>query len=210
MIEMSAGTDKIVSSIMSDAQIKAESILAEAEKENESILSEGETQAVAEKEKILENAKKTAQMRYQQIISEAKMNSRRMELEAREEVIEDAFAKAEEKLKEIASSDATEYKASLEKVITEAGTEIGGGDLIVHVKESDVAKIKGNLPAIEKGISDKTGTPTKLEMGANINTIGGAILKTKNGEIEVNNTIEARMLRFKKSLRSEVAGILFK
>lgn len=210
MIEMSAGTDKIVSSIMSDAQIKAESILAEAEKENESILSEGQVKAAAEKDKILENANKTAQMRYQQIISEAKMNSRRMELEAREEVIEDAFAKAEEKLREIASSDAAQYKASLEKVITEAGTEIGGGDLLVHVKESDVAKIKGNLPAIEKSISDQTGTPTKLEMGENINTIGGAILKTKNGEIEVNNTIEARMLRFKKSLRSEVAGILFK
>jgi Archaeal/vacuolar-type H+-ATPase subunit E len=149
-------------------------------------------------------------MRYQQIISEAKMNSRRMELEAREEVIEEAFSKAEEKLKEIASSDAAEYKASLEKVITEAGTEIGGGDMLVLVKESDAAKIKGSIPSIEKIISDKTGTPTKLEMGENINTIGGAILRTKNGEIEVNNTIEARMLRFKKSLRSEVAGILFK
>jgi len=210
MIKMSAGTDKIVSSIMSDAQIKVESILAEAEKEKESINSEGNAQAAAEKEKILENAEKQAKMRYQQIISEAKMNSRRMELEAREEVIEEAFSKAEEKLKEIASSDAAEYKASLEKVITEAGTEIGGGDMLVLIKESDAAKIKGSIPSIEKNISDKTGTPTKLEMGENINTIGGAILRTKNGEIEVNNTIEARMLRFKKSLRSEVAGILFK
>lgn len=210
MIEMSAGTEKIVSSIMSDAQIKAESILAEAEKEKKSILSEGEAQAAAEKEKILENAQKTAQMRYQQIISEAKMNSRRMELEAREEVIEEAFKKAGEKLKEIASSDATEYKASLEKVITESGAEIGGGNLVVLVKESDLAKIKGSLPSIEKSISDQTSNPTKLEMGENITIIGGAIVKTKNGEIEVNNTIEARMLRFKKSLRSEVAGILFK
>ncbi|MDO5835426.1 MAG: V-type proton ATPase subunit E [Methanobacterium sp.] len=207
---MSAGTDKIVSSIMSDAQIKVESILAEAEKEKETIISEGNVQAAAEKEKILENAEKQAKMRYQQIISEAKMKSRRMELEAREEVIEEAFSKAEEKLKEIASSDAAEYKASLEKVITEAGTEIGGGDMLVLVKESDVSKLKGSLPSIEKSISDKTGTPTKLEMGENINTIGGAIIRTKNGEIEVNNTIEARMLRFKKSLRSKVAGILFK
>ena len=125
-------------------------------------------------------------------------------------VSEDMMDTPEEKLKEIASSDAAEYKASLEKVITEAGTEIGGGDLIVLVKESDATKIKGSLTSIEKSISDKTGTPTKLEMGDDINTIGGAILKTKNGEIEVNNTIEARMLRFKKSLRSEVAGILFK
>ena len=51
MIKMSAGTEKIVSSIMSDAQIKADSILAEAEKEKQSILSEGEAQSVIEKEK---------------------------------------------------------------------------------------------------------------------------------------------------------------
>jgi V/A-type H+/Na+-transporting ATPase subunit E len=210
MIEMSAGTEKIVLSILSDAQIKAESILAEAEKESESILSEGEAQAATEKEKILENAEKQAQMRYQQIISESKMNSRRMELEAREEVIEESFQKAEKKLKEIASSDATEYKTSLENVITEAGVEIGGGDIVVLLKESDVAKIKDSLPSLEKSISDKTSNHTKLEMGANITTIGGAVVKTKNGEIEVNNTIEARMLRFKKSLRSKVAGILFK
>ncbi len=206
MIKMSAGTEKIVSSIMSDAQIKADSILAEAEKEKQSILSEGEAQSVIEKEKILENAEKTAKMRYQQVISEAKMNSRRMELEAREEIIEEAFEKAEEKLKEIASSDASEYKASLEKVIIEAGTEIGGGDLVILVKDTDVTKIKGSLPTLEKSISENTSNPTKLE----ITTIGGAIVKTTNGEIEVNNTIEARMLRFKKSLRSEVAGILFK
>ncbi|OPX60793.1 MAG: V-type ATP synthase subunit E [Methanobacterium sp. PtaB.Bin024] len=207
---MSAGTEKIVSSIMSDAQIKADSILAEAEKENETILRDGETVADTEKEKILENAQKTAQMRYQQIISEAKMNSRRMELEAREEVIEEAFQKAEEKLKELASSDASQYKESLEKVIVESGVEIGGGDLVILVKESDVTKITGSVSSLEASISDKTGTTTKLEMGENITTIGGAIVKTQNGEIEVNNTIEARMLRFKKSLRSEVAGILFK
>jgi V/A-type H+-transporting ATPase subunit E len=194
---------------MSDAQIKAEAILAKAEKEKESILSEGEVQAVVEKERILETAEKQAKMRYQQIISEAKMNSRRMELEAREEMIEEAFNKAEEKLTEIASSDAAEYKTSLQKMITEAGVEIGGGDLVVLVKESDVTKVKDSLPSIEKEITDKINTPTKLEMGENIPTIGGTVLKTKNGEIEVNNTIEARMQRFKKSLRSEVAGILF-
>jgi V/A-type H+/Na+-transporting ATPase subunit E len=207
---MSAGTDKIVSSIMSDAQIKAESVLGEAEKEVSSILEEGERQALMEKEKILEDAKKQANMRYQQIISEAKMKSRRMELEAREEIIEESFKEAEGKLKEIASSDASEYKVSLEKIVTEAAVEIGGGDLFVLLKTDDMAKIKGLITSIEQVVSGKTGVKTNLEMGENINTIGGAVIKTKNGEIEVNNTIEARMLRFKKSLRSEVAGILFK
>ena len=207
---MSAGTEKIVSSIISEAQSKANSIEEEAEVESKSILEEGEKLALIEKEKILEDGKKQSTMRYQQIISEAKMNSRRMELDAREEIIEESFKKAVENLKDIASSDSTEYKESLKEIIIEAATEIGGGDMIVSVKAEDVAKIKVSISSIENEVKEKTGNETKLEIGDNINTIGGAVIKTKNGEIEVNNTIEARLLRFKKSLRSEVARILFK
>lgn len=207
---MSAGTEKIVSSIMSDAQIKADSILGKVEEKRNSILADGEKEAQMEKTKILEDAQKQSNMKYQQIISEAKMNSRRMELEAREEIIENAFNKALERLKEIASSDAIEYKESLTQIITEAATEIGGGELIVLLKESDVAKVKDSIRAIAEDVTGKTGKTTTLEIGENIKTIGGAVVKTKNGEIEVNNTIEARMLRFKKDLRSKVAAVLFK
>ncbi len=207
---MSNGTEKIVSSILSDAKFKADSISEEAENESKSILEEGEKVALMEKEKILEDGKKQSAMRYQQIISEAKMKSRRMELDSREEVIEESFKKAEEKLAKIASSESAEYKESIKNVITEAALEIGGGDLIVLVKQEDEAKIKDSISAIENDVKAKTGKETNLEMGSNINTIGGTIVKTKNGDIEVNNTIEARMLRFKKSLRSEVARILFK
>lgn len=207
---MSTGTEKIVSSILSDAKFKADSVLEEADKKSNSILEEGEKISLMEKEKILEDGKKQSTMRYQQIISEAKMNSRRMELDAREEVIEESFKKAEEKLGEIASSDSAEYKESLKKIIMEAALEIGGGELVIFLKQEDVAKINDSIFSLERDVKEKTGNETNLEIGNNINTIGGAIIKTKNGDIEVNNTIEARMLRFKKSLRSEVARILFK
>jgi len=204
------GADKIVSSIMVEAQGKADAIIQEAEAEAALILQEGEKDAVLEKEKILENAEKQSKMKYQQLISEAKMNSRRAELEAREELIEKAFENAEAKLKEIASTSSQEYVNSLKMIIEEASIEIGGGDLILSLKEEDVAKIKDSISAIEKEVEAKSGNKTKMEIGENIRTIGGAVVKTKNGDIEINNTIEARMLRFKKSLRSEVAGILFK
>ena len=50
----------------------------------------------------------------------------------------------------------------------------------------------------------------KYTLGEPIDVIGGAVLKTADGDIEVNNTIEARLDRFKSILRSEVAEILFK
>ena len=86
---MSSGTSKIVESIMSVAQEKADGIIQDANAEVSQINANAEKTAEAEKTKILENGKKQSDMRYQQIISEAKMNARRAELGAKEEVIEE-------------------------------------------------------------------------------------------------------------------------
>lgn len=207
---MSSGTDKIVESIKSEAQEKADKIIQEAEADVAVINSDAEKVAEAEKNKILDNGKKQSDMKYQQIISEAKMNARRAELGAKEEVIEAAFVKATEDLKIKASNDDTEYLESLMNMIKEAVEELGGGDLIVQVKESDIAKVEGQLKGLSADLSAKIGVSTTLVMGEPINAIGGAILKTRNGDIEVNNTIESRLDRFKGLLRSEVANVLFK
>ena len=207
---MSSGTDKIVESIKSEAQEKADKIIQDAEAEVAVIISNAEKTAEAEQNKILDNGKKQSDMKYQQIISEAKMNARRAELGAKEEVIEAAFAKATEDLKAKTSNDDAEYTESLIKMIEEAANELGGGDLVIHVKESDIAKVEGQLRKLSADLATKTGVSTTLVMGEPINAIGGAILKTKNGDIEVNNTIESRLDRFKGLLRSEVANVLFK
>ena len=225
---MSSGADKIVSNIMSEAQAKADENKSQAQVKVDAILADGEKRAEATKVKISEDAAKQADMRYQQIISEAKMNARRAELGAKEEVIEEAFSKATEDLTNMANTNDSEYVDALVEMIKEAAVEIGGGDLIVLLKEDDIPKVQDKLETIiglvkalikrEKPsdlgliateVSLETDVETTLEIGEPIDTIGGAILRTRNGEIQVNNTIESRMLRFKKSLRSEVAKTLF-
>ena len=225
---MSSGADKIVSNIMSEAQAKADVNIGEAQGKVDAILADGEKRAEATKVKIAEDAAKQADMRYQQIISEAKMNARRAELGAKEEVIEEAFSKATEDLTNMANTNDPEYVDALIEMIKEAAVEIGGGDLIVLLKEEDIPKVQdkletiiglikslvkrekpSDLGAIATEVSNETDVVTTLEIGEPIDTIGGAILRTRNGEIQVNNTIESRMLRFKKSLRSEVAKTLF-
>ena len=203
---MSSGTNKIVESIMSEAQGKADVIIQEANAEVSSITAKAEKTAEAEKAKISDNGKKQSEMRYQQIISEAKMNARRAELGAKEEVIEAAFSKATDTLKAKAASGDEEYKDSLGKMIKEAADEIGGKDLILQLNEEDTKNMKDQLSGVSTfQIEDITFT-----LGEPIDAIGGAILKTSNGDIEVNNTIEARLDRFKSILRSEVAEVLFK
>ena len=225
---MSSGADKIVSNIMSEAQAKVDANISEAQAKVEAILADGEKRAEATKVKISDDAAKQADMRYQQIISEAKMNARRAELGAKEDVIEEAFSKATEDLTHMANTNDPEYVDALVEMIKEAAVEIGGGDLIVLLKEEDIPKVNDKLEIIvglikslikkeeptdlnliSAAVSLETDVETTLEIGEPIDTIGGAILRTRNGEIQVNNTIESRMLRFKKSLRSEVAKTLF-
>ena len=205
---MSSGTDKIVSSIMSEAQEKADVIIQDANAEVSQIQAKAEKTAEAEKLKIIDNGKKQSDMRYQQIISEAKMNARRAELGAKEDVIEAAFNQAIGELKIKASSGDEEYKDSLSKMIMEATNEIGSNDLILQLNEADTQKFKDDLSSQGSDSFEIEGI--KFTLGEPIDAIGGAILKTANGDIEVNNTIEARLERFKSILRSEVAEILFK
>jgi len=205
---MSSGTSKIVESIMSEAQEKADLIIQDANAEVSAIQAKAEKTAEAEKTKILENGKKQSDMRYQQIISEAKMNARRAELGAKEEVIEAAFNQAIGELKTKASSGDDEYEDSLSKMIKEAADEVGGNDLIIQLNEADTNKIKQELSA--DGADSFQLEGINFTIGEPIDAMGGAVLKTVNGDIEVNNTIEARLERFKSILRSEVAEILFK
>ena len=206
---MSSGTDKIVSSIMSEAQEKADVIIQDANADVSAITEKAEKTAEAEKAKILENGKKQSDMRYQQIISEAKMNARRAKLGAKEEVIEAAFNQATGELKAIAASGDENYEISLSKMIKEAADEIGTNDLIIHLNEADTNKFKQDLSS--SGSQDSFELEgINFTLGEPIKAIGGAILKTSNGDIEVNNTIDARLERFKSILRSEVAEILFK
>ena len=205
---MSSGTSKIVESIMSEAQEKADVIIQDANAEVSAIQAKAEKTAEVEKTKILENGKKQSDMRYQQIISEAKMNARRAELGAKEEVIEAAFNQAIGELKVKASSGDEEYKDSLSKMIKEAADEIGGNDLIIQLNEADTNSLKQDLSASGSDSFQLNGI--NFTVGEPIDAMGGAVLKTINGDIEVNNTIEARLERFKSILRSEVAEILFK
>jgi V/A-type H+-transporting ATPase subunit E len=66
------------------------------------------------------------------------------------------------------------------------------------------------IDEVSEYVTKETGNETSFIIGEPVDIIGGAIVKTVDGEIEVKNTIEARMLRYKKYLRSEVAKKLFR
>ena len=207
---MSVGADKITANIKADAQAKSDEIISKATAETEKILADGQLQAEEAKQSIIDSAEKQAEMKYQQIISEAKVNSRRKELEAREEVIEKAFRVASEKIEKQASENSANYVESLKTMIKDASLQVGGNQLEILVRADDVDNVKSMIDEVSDYVASETGKETSFIIGEPIDIIGGAVVKTVDGEVEVKNTIEARMLRYRKYLRSEVAKTLFK
>ena len=207
---MSGGADKIISNIKADAQAKSDEIISKATTESEKILADGEVQAQNEKQAILDAAEKQAEMKYQQIISEAKVNARRKELEAREELIEKAFRIASEKVEKQASENSAEYVESLKAMIKDASIQVGGTQLEILVRADDVENVESMIDEVSEYVEKETGNKTTFIIGEPIDIIGGAVVKTVDGDVEVKNTIEARMLRYRKTLRSEVAKKLFR
>jgi len=206
---MSHGIEKIVESISSDSCGRVAEIVNKAKEDAEEIINEGKMNAWKKQKEILESARRDAEIKFQQIMSDAKLNSRRKILTAKEELMKETFKRAEEELRKMASAKSGEYTSSLLKLIKEASLEIRGGSLEIFLKDGDFDKIDKSLKTIEKEVSKETGNETTLKLGNTIDTIGGVIIKTENGNIEVNNTIEARMERFKGFLRLKVARILF-
>ena len=207
---MSVGADKITANIKADAQAKSDEIISKATAETEKILADGQVQAEEAKQSILDSAEKQADMKYQQIISEAKVNSRRKELEAREEVIEKAFRVASEKIEKQASENSANYVESLKTMIKDASLQVGGDQLEILLREDDVDNVKSMIDEVSEYVTKETGNEVSFIIGEPIDVIGGAVVKTIDGEVEVKNTIEARMLRYRKYLRSEVAKTLFR
>ena len=79
-------------------------------------------------------------------------------------------------------------------------------DLIIQLNEADTNNLKNQI----NNESSFQIENVNFQLGEPIDSMGGAILKTVNGDIEVNNTIESRLERFRSVLRSEVANVLFK
>lgn len=188
---------KIISKIKEDAEREAEKIKEEARKKEEEILKKAEAEAKSKSDEILNQGKKEAELEKQRILANAKLQAKKIKLDVKEKIIEKSFSLAEEKLKEVVSSE--EYEKILKDLIREAISTLGREDLEVLCRKEDEKVVK-------KIIKDLSGVELAKD---NISTIGGVIVRSKDRQVQVDNTFEARLTRMRDDLRIEVAKILF-
>jgi len=204
-------TRVITEMIVEEAKKSAEHILQEAKKSAEDTLKKqkqrGVQRAKEAAEILVKKAESEAELSKLNSIANSKIKAKWVVLSKKETWIENVLNEAKNELKVLTQSK--KYLRILEKLITEAGVILGGKELEVLLNTQDSA-LPLKLDNLANAIGEKTGFETKLKLSEEkTEVIGGAIVRTDDGRIIMDNTFDDILRRKEKELRSEIAKILF-
>ena len=150
---------------------------------------------------IISNAEKKADILKRQVIGSSKLSSRNKELVLLEQAVNDVFAKAKEKF--MLHTDESIYKNLLIKMLDESIPNIATSGIVLECLEKDTDFFKQQI----EGISAKYNKKIKLHSNLK-NFMGGFRIKSNDGTITLNNTIDSRLERLKPLIRKNIAHIL--
>ena len=147
-----------------------------------------------EYDKIISDGKKEADKIDKQIVGSADLDVRNKQLLLLEEGVDKVFSKA---LDQIAKTDRSGDYSNLIKTLLDESTKILGTTevtVFTNAKDKDVVK-----SALSKFSGAKLSSDT-------IDCLGGIIIKSKDGTMTFDNTIDARIERLKPLIRKEIAS----
>jgi V/A-type H+/Na+-transporting ATPase subunit E len=156
----------------------------------------------AERTRIIESAKKQAENLRRQIVGSSRLAARNQELLMIENAVNNAFEEARKKL--AASGGKDSYRTLMASLVEESVSSVGSDEVVVECNRNDaelVSKILADLqkknPRIKAKVSDQ-----------HIEAIGGIRVKSADGTMTYDNTIDSRIERLKPLIRKNIAQML--
>ena len=148
----------------------------------------------SEYDKIISDGKKEADKIEKQITGSSDIEARNKQLMLLEEAVDKVFTKA---LDQIANADRSGDYSNLIKTLIEEATQILGTSEIsisTNAKDKDV---------VQSTLSQFSGAELSSET---IDCLGGIKVKSKDGAMTFDNTIDARIERLKPLIRKDIAA----
>ncbi|HZK27153.1 MAG TPA: V-type ATP synthase subunit E family protein [Thermoclostridium sp.] len=196
------GMEKIKSKILEDAQNKITQILEQAKQQAEEIKNDALKESESKRAEILEKGEAKGKETYRRMLSMAGLEGRKEILKAKQDVVEEAFTSAMEKLRSLPDED---YQKLIEDMAVAAAKNECGEILL---SEKDRKRLNDDfLKNINVRIASKGENTEFVMSGDNIKTSGGFILRY--GEMEINSTFEIMFEMLKPEIENDVVDILF-
>jgi V/A-type H+-transporting ATPase subunit E len=203
MASIKKGLVAIASEILEDVKKESETIIRDAEKNAEEILRDARAEAERRQAHLLAETKEKGEIEQKKAKSLTEIEMRNRLLQVKEEHVDAVFDQALVRLKEFVGSE--NYSSYLLKFIEEAVKKIESDKLIVYVNSKDRKWLAtGKLDKLSRKLGVKLALSDETE-----NCLGGCIVKTPNGKLSHDNTLEKRLQALKPILRIKIAKILF-
>lgn len=191
------GIDKITQRIGADTQAEIDRILADAAAQAEAAADKFRTQAEAEDRDLLAKSERAAAEREERLVSAAQMEARKTVLAAKQAVMEETYAKALEKLRNLPEA---RYVEVLTELLLQAAPH-GVGEVLFSAQDRETVG-----QAAVDAANGKSGGKLTLS-GETAPIQGGFILK--DGNVEVNCAFDTLVRLQKAETAGQVAQRLF-
>ncbi len=208
------GVQKIIGEIEKSTEKKISAILSEARQKADAILNEARQKAAEQESSIVTRGEQDARRESQRILAEARIKAKREKVNAREEMVQKSFNSALDTLNQMAkerSVKGIQYADVLIRLIKESAVASGAGSLEVLLTSRDRDLVSHDiLQGISRDLESGSGSRIDLRMSEDLlSGIGGVVVRGVEGKVRVDNTFEARIERFRETVRTQVAKELF-
>ena len=198
----SSALERTINKVLSQKETELISQIDSAYEESLRNLEASRDRLEAERTRIIESAKKQAENLKRQIVGSSRLAARNQELLMIENAVNNAFEEARKKL--AASGGKDSYRTLMASLVEESVSSVGSDEVVVECNRNDaelVSKILADLqkknPRIKAKVSDQ-----------HIEVIGGIRVKSADGSMTYDNTIDSRIERLKPLIRKNIAQIL--
>ncbi len=192
----------LLEKIKKDSEAESKKIIEEARKKAKEIVDGARKEGELIKKRYLERAKKEAESIKKREIAKANLEARKLELKFKDDVIKRVI---EESISEISNIRGSKrYEQALFNLAKEALDVIGVKEVKFLLNPKDLEVFENKiLPKLVEEYGLKSVEVEKTSI------IGGVNVVSKDGKFCVENSIDARLERYKDSLRKEIASVLF-
>lgn len=189
----SPALEKTVDKILDQSENELLASLKQSLDESKNTLIRSLSSLEQEYDKMIVEGKKEADKLQKQIIGSSGLEARNKQLLLIEESVERVFTKAIEKISLLVRND--DYVKLVTQLLDESIKVLGTSNVIVECNSKD----KSILQSILSKFSGATLSSNT------INCLGGVLVKSNDGSMSFDNTLDARIERMKPFIRKDIA-----
>ncbi len=194
--------ERTVNKVLTQAEQDLITKIDSAYEESLTNLEKSKTNLRLEYDKIVQGARKQAENLKRQIVGSSRLASRNKQLVIVETAVNDAFEMAKKKLE--VSAKEKSYSSLINNMLKESISAIGSNEVIVECNKRDTDLVKRSISGLSKeNIKAKAVLSEKT-----INVIGGIRMRSADGSMTYDNTLDSRIERLKPLIRKNIVQML--